>query len=143
MKKRMNLLFLVMSIGMTLLSSCAPATENNNRTVVDMVGRTVSVPEEVTSYVDIWYSHQSIPAMLDGCDSMAATSFTRDNPFCSWFFEAFPNVLEADIEKMNAEELLENGVQVVFMQYSQKQELAAQLEDLGISAIAIDFNDFD
>ncbi len=143
--KKMNsfLLVLIMFFSITLLFGCVENQEPKPRTVVDMAGRTVTVPDKVTSYVDIWFSHQSIPAMLDKCESMAATSFTRDNPFCAWFFEAFPNVVEAEIEKMNAEELLENGVQVVFMQYSQKQELAAQLEELGIAAIAVDFMDFE
>lgn len=144
MKKMTSLLLvLIMFLSVTLLFGCTGSQETKTRTIVDMAGRTVTVPEKVTSYVDIWFSHQSIPAMLDKCESMAATSFTRDNPFCAWFFEAFPNAVEADIEKMNAEELLENGVQVVFMQYSQKQELAVQLGELGIAAVAVDFTDFE
>lgn len=144
--KKIKVLFCVFLslISIVLLSSCFEDTpKETTRVVVDMSDREVVVPTKVTSYIDIWYSHQSIPAMLDKCEAMGATSYTKDNPSCAWFFEAFPNVQSAPIEEMNAEQILENGYQVVFMQLSKKRDLAEELTNLGIAAIDVEFNSYE
>ena len=147
MKKVVALLMGVL-ILVTCITGCktAPKVERpdvETRTITDMVGREVAVPVEVTSYVDLWYSHQSILAMLDVCEHMAFTSYERDNAFCAWFFEMFPNVKESPIEEMNVEELLNLGVQVAFVQYSERGDFAEELEQAGIAAVAVDFDSYD
>lgn len=148
MKKR--ILICIAMLLVCLLAFTACGNESNNakepeetRTVTDMVGRTVTVPVKVDSYIDTWYSHQAVVAMLDGCESMTATSYTRDNAFNAWFFKLYPDVPSEDIENMNAEQIAEAGIDVVFLQYSQYQDLAEQLDQLGIAAIAVDFDSYE
>lgn len=148
MKKRLICVVLALACLLSLAACSNNGASNTKpneetRTVVDMAGRTVTVPAKVDSYIDIWYSHQALIAMLDQCESMTATSYTRDNSFNAWFFELYPDVPSEDIEHMNAEQIAEAGIDVVFMQYSQYQDLAAQLDQLGIAAIAVDFDSYE
>lgn len=148
MKKRVFICIAMLLVCLLAFAACS--NEGNTtkepeetRTIVDMAGRTVTVPATVDSYIDIWYSHQAVVAMLDKCEAMAATSYTRDNAFNAWFFKLYPDVPSEDIEHMNAEQIAEAGIDVVFMQYSQYQDLAAQLEQLGIAAVAVDFDSYE
>lgn len=120
-------------------------TKTSTRTIVDMTGRSVEVPEEVTSYITLWPSHQSVLAMLDNCESMTACLYDPANPFSAWLYEMYPDVAyESCIgEEMAAEEVIEMGVQVVFWQNEASATLADQLIDAGIAAINISFTDYE
>lgn len=148
MKKRVFICIAMLLVCLLAFAACSnegntPKEPEETRTIVDMAGRTVTVPATVDSYIDIWYSHQAVVAMLDKCEAMTATSYTRDNAFNAWFFRLYPDVPSEDIEHMNAEQIAEAGIDVVFMQYSQYQDLAAQLEQLGIAAVAVDFDSYE
>lgn len=117
----------------------------NTRTIVDMNGDSIEVPEKVTKYITLWPSHQSVLAMLDNCESIAACLYDPNNAFSAWLYEMYPDVpYDASIgEEMSAEEVIELGVDVVFWQNTASEPLAKQLNEAGIAAVNIAFTDYE
>lgn len=132
-----------------VLTGCGDDNYNlkeKTRTVVDMNSNTIELPETIDGYIDIWYSHQGIMAMLDkNCEKMVGTNFTKDNESCAWFFEIYPNVaIKPSIqETMSVEAVLELNVDVVFWQNNKSSDLVAQLSELGIPCVNINFTDYE
>ncbi len=141
----LSMLLLLTSFAFVACNNDPDDSKEKTRTVVDMRGTTVELPETIDSYIDIWYSHQGIMAMLDeDCSKMAGTNFTKDNESCAWFFEIFPDVaVKPSIqETMSIEAVLELDVDVVFWENNKSADLVAQLTEAGIPAVNISFYDY-
>ena len=86
------------------------------KTVTDMSGAVVTVPDKVTAYADAWFAHNTIAIMLDGAKRMKATSMTpQQSP---WMYKVCPQMNSAESmefgKDFNVEDLLAKKVQVVF-----------------------------
>lgn len=156
MKKYKLIKVLALALAMLMMvmafAGCGNKNENQGnsgdektRTIVDMNGQSIEVPEKVTKYITLWPSHQSVLAMLDNCESMAACLYDPKNEFSAWLYEMYPDVpYDASIgEEMSAEEVIELGVDVVFWQNTASETLAKQLNDAGIAAVNIAFTDYE
>ena len=138
-------LFLACLVG--LLPGCANANKpgtNNTRTVVDMSGRSVEVPEKVNSYISLWVGSVTITLMLDhgehmvGCSETAASypMFDRaclNNKDITYFTN----------EAITLEGILETGAEVVFYRGKDNSDLAEKLIKAGVAAIDVEFNTYD
>ncbi len=118
---------------------------DSKRTIVDMNGDSIAVSEKVTKYITLWPSHQSVLAMLDKCEGMAASMYDPNDAFSAWLYEMYPNVpYDSSIgEEMSAEEVIALGVDVVFWQNPASEPLAKQLNAAGVAAINIAFTDYE
>lgn len=149
MKKKtfVGMLLSMVMLLCCLLSACGttPDNEGKTRTVVDMAGRTVVLPEKINSYIDLWYSHQAVLAMLDGCEHMAATLFDPDDEIHCWFFEMYPeaNFTTGLAEDMPAETFLSLGAELLFYGSPNSDELVTNLEKAGIPCVNVNFDSFE
>lgn len=157
--KKITSLFLALVIvcGMSgCLAACnnyrtpnddSTTTKNNveSRNIVDMRGNTISVPKEVDSYIVLWKSYTGILAMLDGCSGLKGCDYDVTKDSDGWLFEICPNAKQISIitEEITAEEVGNLDVDVVFWQNSNCEDLANQLNDLGIAAVNVDFTDYE
>lgn len=149
--KTKKLSALILSIAISLcclpcLTACNSIDgETKTRTVVDMAGRTVELPEKINKYIDVWYSHQAVVAMLDKCEHMAATPYSKDDEINYWFFEMYPDITAAsDIdENMSAEAFLSLGADLLFYAGPGENDLADNLALAGVPSVNIQFNNFE
>jgi len=148
----MKKIFSVVALIALLLSSfctftaCAPDDEETEpRTVVDMTGRTITLPDEVDSYIDLWYSHAPIMAMLDQSGAMKGCGFDPESDMSYWFYEICPFAEGCVVteESMSAEEIIEMGVDVVFWENGKYEAVADQLIEAGIAAVNVSFSTYD
>ena len=133
-----------------IISGCSSNDVNNNnsatpRTVVDMNGDSIVVPETVDSYIVLWKSYTSVFAMLDNCKGLAGCDYDVTSAKDAWLFEICEDAKDIKIvtEEITPEQVAEMDVDVVFWQNDRCAELASQLNDLGIAAVNINFTDYD
>ena len=114
------------------------------KTVTDMSGAVVTVPDKVTAYADAWFAHNTIAIMLDGAKRMKATSMTpQQSP---WMYKVCPQMNGAESmefgKDFNVEDLLAKKVQVVFGSNGD-EHMRKKLNDVGIAFVNCMFTNFD
>lgn len=123
--------------------------ENNEtettQVVTDMKGNEVTVPTKVDRYVVLWKSFGTVVALLDSCDGLVAIDYDQTKDSDAWLFEICPNAVDISkaSEEMTAEEIIALDVDVVFWQSSKCEELATQLNELGVAAVNVDYTDYE
>lgn len=129
------------------LSSCSKEDgENEPRTVVDMKGTTVSIPAKVERYIVLWKSYTGVMAMLDGGEGLVGADYqVSSKADGQWLAELCPATSDLTVvtEAITVEEVLELNVDVVFWQSSACNDLAADLINVGIAAVNVDFTDYE
>ncbi len=154
MKKLVSYLLVVTMLMTSVLSftGCSSSKESSEnkenlepRVVTDMKGNQITVPAEVDRYVVLWKSFGTVVALLDSCEGLVAIDYDKTKDSDAWLFEICPEA--ADIskasEEMTAEEILALDVDVVFWQSPKCEELASQLNDLGVAAVNVDYTDYE
>lgn len=145
MKKIVSvMLCAILLLGM--LSGCAGKTEPEQndaapRTVVDMTGKTVTLPETVDNYCVLYSSAVGVCGLLD--EGYAHVSILPNLwIFQDWVYRLFPNLPEQAItvnkRSVTAEQIIQEGAQVVFWS-NQSAELIEALEAFGIACVNVAF----
>ena len=144
MKKRLFVvLFVLFVIG--IISCAVFADESGNpRTVVDMKGKTVELPETIDSYAVLYSSAVPFCAMMD--ENLAhMVIYPVSNYFEYWYTLMFEGIndhaLQVDKKNVTAEQILESGAQVVFWNRPAHEELVASLESAGIACVNVQVKD--
>ena len=116
----------------------APAT----RTVVDMSGAEVEIPNEVNTYVESWFAHNAVDLMLDQAEGMLITCANTSTHqwmyiVCPNFYNAVSTTFSTD---MNLEEIIAAKPDVVFGSNEKYREM---FETVGIPFINCSFKTYD
>lgn len=114
------------------------------RTVVDMSGHSVEVPEKVNSYISLWVGSVTITLMLDHGEHMVGCSETAAS--YPMFDRACKNTHEITYftnDAITLEGILETGAEVVFYRGKDDADLAEKLIKAGVAAIDVEFNTYD
>ena len=116
--------------------------ENPTRTVVDMTGKTVELPETVDNYCVLYSSAVGLCGLLD--EGYAHVSILPNLwIFEEWVYKLFPQLPQQAItvnkRTVTAEQIIEKGAQVVFWS-NQSEELIQALESFGVACVNIAFN---
>lgn len=140
-------LCILMLLG--VLAGCAttPKEENSStRTVVDMKGKTVELPDTIESYCVLYSSAVPMCAMADN-DLEHMVMYPVSNYFEYWYGEMFEGIndhaIQVDKKNVTAEQILESGAQVVFWNRPAHEELVASLEEAGVACVNVQVADAD
>ncbi|MBB2201375.1 ABC transporter substrate-binding protein [Gluconacetobacter tumulisoli] len=110
------------------------------RTVVDMAGHSVSIPERPGRIADLWFAHNTLTIMLGAVDRIAVTD---DLPSARpWMYRVAPALARAVPMAgpvPNAETLLGAGVDVAFVSAGSPAELP--LRRIGMPVVDAGFTD--
>lgn len=132
---------------MGCLSACnttsTPET-GKTRTVVDMSGHSVEVPEKVNSYISLWVGSVTITMMLDHGEKMVGCSETAASyPMFARACKNAEDITYFTNDAITLEGILETGAEVVFYRGKDNADLAEQLIKAGVAAIDVEFNTYD
>ena len=143
--KRLTLIILCLG----LLVSCSPAQVNHQQ-VVDLLGRTVELPDETKSFVCIGpgalrlFSYVSEPNKIVGVEDMERKSGGR--PYLLAYHDDYSELPiigpGGPANAPDAERLLNSGADIIFTTYnSEARAVDALQEQLGIPVIALSYGD--
>lgn len=150
MKKRIMGRLMPLVLAAVLLVGCgqtAAQTENTpaqGRTVVDMQGTEVTVPEVIENYAVAWTGDFDIAAMLDGCEHISAypdTSLQFEK-----VMEVYPQLADCIAlpkENIAVEAILESGAQVVFLRQSDYPDLTRELRAANVPVVDLNFENYE
>lgn len=145
--KRWIAFTLVFVCLVSILSGCTTANDpetGKTRTVVDMSGHSVEVPEKVNSYISLWVGSVTITLMLDHGENMVGCSETAAS--YPMFDRACKNTRDITYftnDAITLEGILETGAEVVFYRGKDNADLAEKLIKAGVAAIDVEFNTYD
>lgn len=99
------------------VASFAPQASALARSVTDMSGTAVTVPDAPTAIADLWFAHNEILVMLGAADKIKVTAENpKDSP---WLFKVAPVLRQARTgvrpESANPEDLLARKIDLVFV----------------------------
>lgn len=133
-------------VGFSGCNSSHETTPSGTRTVVDMKGKTVELPNVIESYCVLYSSAVPMCAMVDK-DLAHMVMYPISNYFEYWYGEMFEGIndhaLQVDKKNVTAEQILESGAQVVFWNRPAHEELVAALEDAGVACVNVQVSNSD
>ena len=148
MKKvwRIMAVFLCLLVLFSGISSCKSNPKEDisqTRTVVDMKGKMVELPNVIESYCVLYSSAVPMCAMVDK-DLEHLVMYPISNYFEYWYGEMFEGInnhaVQVDKKNVTAEQILESGAQVVFWNRPAHEELVASLEEAGVACVNVQVN---
>jgi len=145
MKKIFVTMFcVVIVLAMITLTGCSgKGGDKDSRTVVDMQGNTVSLPEDVERYCTVYSSSVPMIAMLDK-NMEHCIMYPKSGWFEYWEFAMFNGIAEhaerVDKREVTAEQIIESGTQVFFWSKASHQELVDALSEVGIACVNVQVN---
>jgi iron complex transport system substrate-binding protein len=121
-------------------ASPAPAAAGQTRTIVDMAGRSVSVPAQINRVATAYPAVNQMVFMLGAADKMVATSQDAANQalFVTLFphLKDIPAALDSGLTQVNRETLLANRPDVVFISAT-SQALRDAVIDTGVPVVVL------
>lgn len=145
--KKLISITLVLACLLGMLSGCTntnTAETNKTRTVVDMSGHSVGVPETVNSYISLWVGSVTITLMLDHGEHMVGCSETAASyPMFDRACQNDKDITYFTNDAITLEGILETGAEVVFYRGKDNADLAEKLIKAGVAAIDVEFNTYD
>lgn len=134
-------------LGMLAGCTTSPTGEDPTiRTVVDMKGKTVELPDTIESYCVLYSSAVPMCAMVDN-DLKHMVMYPVSSYFEYWYCEMFEGIndhaIQVDKKNVTAEQILESGAQVVFWNRPAHEELVASLEEAGVACVNVQVADAD
>jgi len=123
-----------------VISLAASADDDSARRVVDDSGQSIAVPGDPMRIADAWYAHHVLLMTLGAGPRIVATvNHARSQP---WMFKVLPSLNQAiSVEgtAFNVEELLADGVDLVFTSTGDRQALAYQ--QVGLPVMRMGYTD--
>ena len=144
--KRVMIALLCVGLLLSGLSGCTVNGEDaaKTRTVVDMKGKTVELPNVIESYCVLYASAVPMCAMVDK-DLEHMVMYPVSNYFEYWYGKMFEGIndhaIQVDKKNVTAEQILESGAQVVFWNRPAHDELVAALEEAGVACVNLQVHD--
>lgn len=149
MMRKLLLVGICILILLGMLAGCATTSKDESsytRTIVDMKGKTVELPDVIESYCVLYSSAVPMCAMVDN-DLEHMVMYPVSNYFEYWYGEMFDGIndhaIQVDKKNVTAEQILESGAQVVFWNRSAHEELVASLEEAGVACVNVQVTDSD
>jgi iron complex transport system substrate-binding protein len=133
--------FGLVGCGETKSKDATDASSDATRTVTDMSGVEVTIPESVDKYAEDWYAHNEIDIMLDGAKGMVMTNCSKED--FPWMYKVCPemeNAYYSEGESPNFDKLVDLGPQVMF---TQTDDLRDKCKEVDIAMINVMFKTFD
>lgn len=145
MKKVFSLLVII-AIVLSCLSGCADATETENtetRSIVDMLGNTVEIPNEVNKVFMHWASGVTLVMTLQATEKLAVIPTAFDTETFAWARVLCPQL--SKIEKnddafKNTEVALQYDPDLII---ANDKEIVSKYTDLGIPVIYVELTDYE
>ena len=127
----------------TTTESIEPTTEAKRmRTIVDMSGVSVEIPETVSTFVESWYAHNAVDVMLRRAEGMLVTCCDEES--YQWMYKVCNNMKKAKYavfsDSMNLEEIISLNPDVVFGSNEKYREM---FTNVGIPFINCSFKNYD
>ena len=150
MEKRIMVRLMPLILAVALLAGCGQTavqtdgTAARGRTVVDMQGTEVTVPEVIENYAVAWAGDFDIAAMMDGCEHISAypdTSLRFEK-----VMEVYPQLADCIAlpkENIAVESILESGAQVVFLRQSDYPDLTRELRAANVPVVDLNFENYE
>lgn len=153
--KKKKLLPMILAIVMILAITvgCGASTSSNDTTkgnvetldsITDMSGNEIKLPEKIDSYAVAWAGLTDILLMFDGTEHLVA--YPEKSSSFKWIFDVYPeyeNKICLSNEGISSEEIIESGVDVVFMKAADDENLYARLNECGIATIDCQFDTYE
>ena len=142
MKRSIALVLCLISIfSLLVLAGCAQGEESSaSRTVVDMKGNTVTLPDEVTKYCTVYSTSVPMIAMMDK-DMENCVMYPKSGWFEYWEFEMQEGIADHAVQvnkrEVTAEQIVESGTEVFFWSSGSHQELVDSLTEMGIACVNV------
>lgn len=118
-----------------------PEAPASKRSVVDMAGNTVELPDKIERYADAWFAHNEVSIMLVGAEGIVATHCNpKSQP---WMYHVNKNMSQAKStfgDDFNFEELVELKPDVIF---DSKETMREKANEVGIPLVNCSFKTFD
>lgn len=148
MKKSVSLLLIIITLC-TIFTACAKNDTIINdspkiRTVIDMSGNKVNIPDVVDNYALVFAGDFDIAAMLDGCEHMSA--FPETVLKYKWVKKAYPQLnerIKLPRRNISVETIVESGAQVVILRENDYPDLAKELNAINIPVVDLNFSNFE
>lgn len=142
-----SLLIAVMTFT-TLFAGCSTDTgkdtSTGTRTITDMAGTDVELPETINSVADFWHANNQTVLTLGGADKLVAT--TTNIKKMPWFAKVYPRIndvpalISGNGNDIQMEELLNLNPDIVL---SSSKDQVQNVRDAGLKAFYVSFTDFD
>ena len=119
-------------------------SNETTRTITDMSGNEIEIPNEINNYAVAWAGLTDIVAMFDDFEHCVA--FPEKSTKFELLFKLCPKLegkLQLPDKGISAEALVELNVQVVFLKASDDEKLIQKLKQCGISVIDCEFKDYE
>lgn len=112
------------------------------RTVKDIEGKPVELPEQVNRIVNLWPANNQVVLLLGAAPKLVGTTdFINKNP---WYRLVYPPIKDVPVmtdgETLNSEELLASKPDVVLLS---NKNLLADVEKAGLKGVLVKFQDFE
>ena len=151
MKKRLLLLVMVVALIAGCFAGCGSSEGNGEaaaegtKTVKDMTGTEVTVPQEVKKVVNCWPSSTQVMITLGAADKLAGVMGAIQSPSFSWMTTIAPQIKELpsvtdENGTVNVEEMLKLDPDLVV---TSSEEDAATYRNAGLNAACMMFNNYD
>lgn len=129
-----------LALMLAALLAAAPAL--HARSVQDIEGRTVELPDRVARVADLWPANNQVVLMLGGADKLVGTASTLHN--LPWFAKVYPRIKNVPAlsngQTVQLEALLAARPDVVLVSNAPMQQ---QIQNAGMKVVRVGFQDFD
>ena len=142
MKRIVTILICIVSLfSLVALTGCSSSTLQESaspRTVTDMQGKEIFIPDTIDKYCILYSSAVPMCGMLD---EGLAHMVMCPTLYADWTYRLFPDLddhaITVDKRSVTAEQIIESGAQIVFWSSSTHAELVESLESLNIACINV------
>ena len=147
--KKIISLTLAIALIVSVMTACSntnnsSSTDKTTRTIIDMQGTEVEIPQVVDNYAAVFAGNFDLFAMLDGCEHMSAFSETVLK--YEHVLKAYPelkNKIALPRRNVSTESIIESGAQVVLLRENDYPDLTKELRAIGIPVIDMNFENFE
>ena len=127
-------------VAALFLAFCLNAAAGEPRTVKDMRGNVVELPEKVSKVASLWNANNQIILAIGEMDKVVAIEGNAKN---KWFLKVYPRIAQIvsgrnSKTSVQIEELLKLAPDVVF-----SSDMQEQLEKNGFKVVNVRFRDFE
>ncbi len=144
---------MVVTMIMAIIVGCGESSSSSDAakedqvmldSITDMSGNEIILPEKINSYAVAWAGLTDILLMFDGTEHLVA--YPEKSASFKWVFDVYPEY-ESKIclsnEGISSEEIIESGVDVVFMKAADDENLYTRLNECGIATIDCQFDTYE
>lgn len=151
--KKLLAMVLVVAMIMAISAGCGASPSSGDTakeekvtldSITDMSGNEIKLPEKIDSYAVAWAGLTDILLMFDGTEHLAA--YPEKSAAFKWIFDVYPeyeNKICLSNEGISSEEIIESGVDVVFMKAADDENLYSRLNECGIATIDCQFDTYE